>query len=116
VSFASILIRRHSLLKYTYLSRLSSASQLCLAEYLWQRLHKMWFTAIAGLLLGAAAVVADSLPTISAVGNKFFDKNGKQFFLKGTVQEPEDSFWRSSQADASIAGIAYQLVPGLPHH
>jgi hypothetical protein len=43
----------------------------------------MLLSAIAGLLLSAAAVVADGLPTISAVGNKFFDSTGKQFFLKG---------------------------------
>ncbi|KAK7948163.1 glycolipid anchored surface protein [Apiospora aurea] len=46
----------------------------------------------AAAALSSAAVGAN-LPTIEAVGNKFFDKNGKQFFMKG---------------------IAYQLTPDDP--
>ncbi|KAK7977474.1 glycolipid anchored surface protein [Apiospora saccharicola] len=46
----------------------------------------------AAAALGSTAVAA-KLPTIEAVGNKFFDKTGKQFFIKG---------------------IAYQLTPDDP--
>ncbi|KAJ9158348.1 1,3-beta-glucanosyltransferase [Coniochaeta hoffmannii] len=46
-----------------------------------------WFSAVAG------AVTANALPTITAMGNKFFTSEGKQFFMKG---------------------IAYQLTPDDP--
>lgn len=36
---------------------------------------------LLGAVLGAAA--ARAIPTITATGNKFFDSNGKQFFMKG---------------------------------
>ncbi len=40
---------------------------------------------LSGIVLSAAAsAAAASLPTISAVGNKFFYENGTQFFIKGT--------------------------------
>ena len=32
--------------------------------------------------IGAASV--NALPTIEAIGNKFFTSDGKQFFMKGT--------------------------------
>ena len=32
-----------------------------------------------------AAGVANALPTIEVLGNKFFDSDGKQFFMKGTA-------------------------------
>lgn len=44
-------------------------------------------------LLLCAATIIDALPTITAVGNKFFTSEGKQFFMKG---------------------IAYQLTPDDP--
>lgn len=37
---------------------------------------------LAGSLLGAIPTLA--IPTITAVGNKFFTSEGDQFFLKGT--------------------------------
>lgn len=37
---------------------------------------------LAGSLLGAIPILA--IPTITAVGNKFFTSEGDQFFLKGT--------------------------------
>jgi hypothetical protein len=40
----------------------------------------------AGLLAGfinAAAAASSSVPTISAIGSKFFYSNGTQYFLKG---------------------------------
>ncbi|RFU26027.1 hypothetical protein B7463_g10316, partial [Scytalidium lignicola] len=49
--------------------------------------------ALAVLSSLAVTAVAASLPTISATGNKLFDANGKQFFMKG---------------------IAYQLTPDDP--
>jgi hypothetical protein len=37
----------------------------------------------ASLLAGSAINTVNALPTISAVGSKFFDSNGSQFFMKG---------------------------------
>lgn len=36
-------------------------------------------------LAAAGGVVEAALPTIEAVGNKFFTKDGNQFFMKGGV-------------------------------
>ena len=38
-------------------------------------------------LLGAAALAttANAIPTIGAKGSKFFDSNGNQFYIKGTL-------------------------------
>jgi hypothetical protein len=33
--------------------------------------------------LASFAAAANAISTIEVVGNKFFDKDGKQFFLKG---------------------------------
>lgn len=45
--------------------------------------------AVAGLLasfaLSQTSSAAASLPTIKAVGSKFFDANGDQYFLKGEL-------------------------------
>ena len=41
--------------------------------------------ATAGLLAGFAISAVNAIPTISAVGSKFFDSNGNQFFMKGTA-------------------------------
>lgn len=43
-----------------------------------------WISAVAG------AATVNALPTITATGNKFFDSNGNQFFMKGTAHlEPD---------------------------
>jgi hypothetical protein len=34
-------------------------------------------------LLAGLVVAANAISTIDVVGNKFFDKDGKQFFMKG---------------------------------
>ena len=40
---------------------------------------------LSSLLCAALGTVAtNALPTITALGNKFFDSDGKQFFMKGT--------------------------------
>ncbi|KAJ5235105.1 Glycoside hydrolase superfamily [Penicillium citrinum] len=52
------------------------------------------------ILAGLQAVAVDAIPTISAVGSKFFYENGTQYYLKGL--------------DLTVAGIAYQLTPHDP--
>ncbi len=47
----------------------------------------MRISALAGVILGAASVTA--IPTITATGNKFFDSNGKQFYMKGMTSFSE---------------------------
>jgi len=44
--------------------------------------------ATAGLLasFAIAAVNSTSVPTISTSGSKFYDSNGKQFYIKGLLQ------------------------------
>jgi hypothetical protein len=37
----------------------------------------------ASLLLGLAVTAQAALPTIETYGNKFYDANGNQFFMKG---------------------------------
>lgn len=44
------------------------------------------------LALGSA-VATHAIPTIEALGNKFFTSDGKQFFLKGT-NGPYDPIYR----------------------
>jgi len=36
------------------------------------------------ILAGLQAVAVDAIPTISAVGSKFFYENGTQYYLKGS--------------------------------
>jgi len=38
---------------------------------------------LTSLLLGLAATAWAALPTIETYGNKFYDANGNQFFMKG---------------------------------
>lgn len=40
------------------------------------------------LLAGLQAVVGATVPTISAVGSKFFYENGTQYYLKGGLHSP----------------------------
>lgn len=41
----------------------------------------------AAAVLGAASTANAALPTVEAVGNKFFTKDGKQFFMKGIAYQ-----------------------------
>jgi hypothetical protein len=41
-------------------------------------------SAVPLLLAGLQAVTVDAVPTISAVGSKFFYENGTQYYLKGS--------------------------------
>jgi hypothetical protein len=48
----------------------------------------MWFFLVlvgAPFLLGLVPGTAATIPIISAIGSKFFDSSGNQFFIKGTV-------------------------------
>jgi hypothetical protein len=49
--------------------------------------------ATAGLLASLAINVVDAIPTIEAVGAKFFYSNGTQYFIKGTPSP--SSAWRN---------------------
>ncbi|KAL1901414.1 hypothetical protein Sste5346_001819 [Sporothrix stenoceras] len=62
----------------------------------------MKFTTVSGALLAAAASVdaassSSSLPPVSVVGNKFFNEDGSQFFIKGIA-------YQLSQDDPLIDG------------
>ena len=71
---------------------------------------------ISSLLAALAAAIhlvhAQDMPTISAVGSKFFFSNGTQYYIKG-VQSPIQLVIRGWTADA-IAGVAYQLTDSDP--
>jgi hypothetical protein len=58
------------------------------------------------LLSVLSSTVTAALPTISAVGNKFFDATGKQFFIKGVAYQlvPEDPLVDTNQCqqDATL--------------
>lgn len=58
-----------------------------------------------------AVMVAASLPAIEVVGNKFFDANGNQFFIKGAIALAPVGALEVRFTDPRI-GIAYQLTPG----
>jgi hypothetical protein len=62
-----------------------------------------------GLIAGLAINAVNAIPTISAVGTKFFDSDGKQFYIKGT----STASLRKTIANHSI-GIAYQLTVADP--
>lgn len=60
-----------------------------------------------------AAIAASSVPTISAVGSKFFYSNGTQYYIKGMHTTPCLKPLKNV-ADAPITGIAYQLTDADP--
>lgn len=47
-------------------------------------LSSLALSAVPLLLAGLQAVTVGAIPTISAVGSKFFYENGTQYYLKGT--------------------------------
>ncbi|KAK3320918.1 Glucanosyltransferase-domain-containing protein [Cercophora scortea] len=57
----------------------------------------MKFSLLSSAVIGAAA--ASALQTIEAVGNKFFNKDGSQFFVKGVAYQliPEDPLVHTEQ-------------------
>ena len=50
----------------------------------------MLLRSLAPLVVGAILALPPvfAIPTIEAVGSKFFTSDGKQFFLKGTITSP----------------------------
>jgi hypothetical protein len=42
---------------------------------------------LAGFAVHAAVAASSSVPTISAVGSKFFYSNGTQYFIKGIAYQ-----------------------------
>jgi hypothetical protein len=47
-------------------------------------LSSLALSAVPLLLAGLQAATVGAVPTISAVGSKFFYENGTQYYLKGT--------------------------------
>lgn len=47
-------------------------------------LSSLALSAVPLLLAGLQAATVGAIPTISAVGSKFFYENGTQYYLKGT--------------------------------
>ncbi len=76
----------------------------------------MWFFLVlagAPILLGLVPGTAAAIPTISAIGSKFFDSKGNQFFIKGTLysvlQLPRHTFDANVLvASNNLIGVAYQ--------
>lgn len=65
-------------------------------------------------LLWAFATIllsVDAIPTISAVGNKFFDSEGRQWFIKGKVSATRHVHLPLTQL---TTGMAYQLIEDDP--
>lgn len=74
----------------------------------------MRWSAWAAALLGVSTAFA-ALDPIEAYGNKFFNKNGTQFFIKGKILFTWLSFLlEPSVAKVNYIGVAYQLVPQDP--
>ena len=57
------------------------------------------------VLAAASIASAADLPTISAVGSKFFFSNGTQYYIKGMLSSSP----MSSKTDVA-SGVAYQLT------
>jgi hypothetical protein len=51
-------------------------------------LSSLALSAVPLLLAGLQAATVGAIPTISAVGSKFFYENGTQYYLKGTLGQP----------------------------
>ena len=76
----------------------------------------MWFFLVlagAPILLGLVPGTAAAIPTISAIGSKFFDSKGNQFFIKGTLysvlQLPRHTFDANVLvASNNLIGVVYQ--------
>jgi hypothetical protein len=49
-------------------------------------LSSLALSAVPLLLAGLQAVTVGAVPTISAVGSKFFYENGTQYYLKGMFE------------------------------
>lgn len=49
-------------------------------------LSSLALSAVPLLLAGLQAATVGAIPTISAVGSKFFYENGTQYYLKGTLR------------------------------
>lgn len=60
------------------------------------------------LALASPVLSADAVPTISAVGSKFFYDDGRQYFLKGIAYQrtPEDPLIDTAQCKLDIARMA----------
>lgn len=69
-------------------------------------------------LLAAASVAAlavdtvKAIPTISAVGSKFFTSNGNQFYIKGNRTYSKQT--SDTLANQVLLGVAYQPGPDDP--
>lgn len=69
---------------------------ICFARVLRLQIYPLSFTMFSSLALPAAslllaglhAVTVGAVPTISAVGSKFFYENGSQYYIKGTWMSP----------------------------
>lgn len=53
---------------------------------------KMRVSWLTSALLGGAVTAVNALPTITAVGNKFFTSDGNQFYIKGMPSLPDIVF------------------------
>lgn len=60
-------------------------------------LSSLALSAVPLLLAGLQAATVGAVPTISAVGSKFFYENGTQYYLKGTFGQH-----------------SYRIAPGNP--
>ncbi|KAI9934297.1 hypothetical protein ASPWEDRAFT_108792 [Aspergillus wentii DTO 134E9] len=81
----------------------------------------------ASLLMGSLhALTAQAVPTISAVGSKFFYEDGKQYFLKGIAYQlvPEDPLIDTAQCKRDIVRMSelganairvYHVDPSADH-
>jgi hypothetical protein len=86
----------------------------------------MFPSAWAALILGFHAVSVASVPTISAVGSKFFYEDGRQYFLKGIAYQrtPQDPLIDTAQCQRDVSRMAelganairvYHVDPAADH-